>query len=145
MEPRENVVLGFFNGREFPCIEHVEDVHHHEGLEQQGIVLHAVSSFTRLDVSELAMDQVVLDAEDSGAKVQKSKHHDPLVNDLGENCSHHNGRDDVVLLHDSFLAALSWVRSFSSQSDGGQKVHDEVDPEKLDHTEGALSNSDGGD
>ena len=44
------------------AIEHVEEIHHHEGLEEEGVMKHVVG-WVLVFVIEWGLDQVVADSE----------------------------------------------------------------------------------
>jgi hypothetical protein len=111
VDTSKNVQLLVRLSGKLAAVYHVNQVQHHEGLEQQSVVLHAVG---RLSVdSKIGRDQVVTDIEDCGASVQKHNHNDELIKYLSGDGTPHNGADAAVVLPSSVLRELSRVRGFS--------------------------------
>ena len=90
---------------------------------------------------EGSIDEVVLDAEHGGTCVEQDDHDDNLIDDLAEDGSPHFRQEDLVVLLYSSLLKLSWVGRLGGKSNGGESVHDHVDPEELDDVEWAVSES----
>lgn len=88
--------LRFFNGIlcevNFACgkrvknsaVDHVEQVHHHEAVEHEGLVQAAVAH-RAIWVCHLRLEQVVVVVADLGGDVEQQKHDDQLVEGLEQN------------------------------------------------------------
>ena len=133
LKTAENVEFFLFLGRELAAVNHVEQVDHHESLEQQGVVEHAVGRLTGRS-SEFSRDQVVANVEHSRACIQHNNHHDELVDNLGKDGAPHNRGNEAVFLLDAVGREILF-RSFSSKGNSSEDVHDQVNPKKLNNVE----------
>ena len=126
------------------AVEHVEEVHHDEALEHEGLVLHSPGwncGITKFNV-QLRAEEVVGDVSDNRASIHEDKHGDNLVDRLREDGAHHRLRDQRILHADTFLADFGRVRSFSCKGNGSEHVHNQVDPEELNNDEGRVAEDD---
>lgn len=134
----EAVEFNLVFGVKLSAVEHVEESHHHEGLEHQGVVLHAVGwdSLSVNFVVEGLVQQVVLDSEHGWSSEEHDKHHEGLVEELTCNSSPHERSEDLVTLLDALSSEFFWMWCFGAEGNSGSYVHDDVDPEELDDGEG---------
>jgi len=119
------------------AVDHVEHVHHDENLEQKGLVNQTVSGNFLVTnfLPKLSGVQVVWDLEHNWTSIEHQNHDEKLVDGLGKNRSHHGLSDDVVICVDALLADIGWVGVLSGEGNGGEYIHDQVNPEKLHHAE----------
>jgi hypothetical protein len=104
------------------AVEHVEEVHHDEALEHEGLVLHSPGwnrGISELNV-QLRAEEIVGDVSDNGASIHENEHRDNLVDRLREDGAHHRLCDQRILHADTFLADFGRVRSFSCK--GGASI-----------------------
>ena len=97
------------------AVDHVEEVHHDEALEHEGLVFHSPSSeyfITKFDV-QLRAEEVVRDICDLRASVHEDEHGDDLVDGLRKDSTHHRLCDQRILNANTFFTDISGVRSFS--------------------------------
>ena len=105
-------------GTELSAVEHIEEVHHHVGLEHKCVVLQ-VEGWHSVSVDERRFDQVVTDSEHRWPSEEKDEHDDSLVECLRSDCSPHEWGEDFVSRFDAFGSELGWVWSLSRKSDSG--------------------------
>ena len=157
VEVRLVALAGLFDGALFnfnlswhgikdTAVDHVEKVHHDEGLEEESLVKHAEGS-SSIGVLHLSSVKVVLDIEHLGSKVGKDEHSDDLEDGLEENLANHGLSDDLVFCGNALFGDLVGVGVLSGESNGGKNIHDQVDPEELHNVEGRVTeeNSSGDD
>ena len=97
------------------AVDHVEEVHHDEALEHEGLVFHSPGS-ERLSshfVVQLSAEEVVRDICDLRASVHEDEHGDDLVDGLRKDSAHHRLCDQRILNANTFFTDISGVRSFS--------------------------------
>jgi hypothetical protein len=111
---------------EASVIEDVEDLHPDEDIEDEGVELELLVGIREIVAEDVATSEV--EHEDNGELV------DVLTGDLLP-----HGRGDEGL-----VATLRWAvqdlvgRRIGSEGEGGERVHDQVDPKKLNGSENGL-------
>lgn len=126
------------------AVEHVEEVHEDENLEQKSLVELSVGReivtdlelfFVKVvsDVASLSFGAVT-DRVHEGASEEKDVHDEELVDALGKDSAHHWLGDDLIVLLNAVRADLL-RRVLSGESNSGKDVHDQVDPEELHDAE----------
>ena len=131
------------HGVKHTAVNHVEQVHHDEHLEEERLVEHAVTGRS-IGVLHLGLVEVVLDVADLGSEVGEHKHGNDLVKELEKNLTDHGLGDNLVLGRDALLGDLVGIRVLGGESNGGKHIHDKVDPEELNNVEGRVTKEDSG-
>jgi len=123
------------------AVDHVEEVHHDEDLEHEGLVQQSVGRL--LVVLKLSGVEVVGDTEHLGASVEHDEHDDELVDTLRKDGAHHRLGDQLVGGTDTVTADFSGMGVLSSESNGSEHVHDKIDPEELNNVERRVTEDNG--
>ena len=97
---------------ELSAVEHVEEIHHHEGLEHEGVVLKVVAC-SSISFVKRVLDQVVADSEHGWSSEEQDKHNDSLVEYLRSDSSPHEWGQDLVVLLNALSSEFGWVWGFS--------------------------------
>jgi len=82
VDAREHVDFSVGNGANLARVDHVEEVHDHERVEEEGVVDQAQGRCLCNGVSEGFLEHVVPHVEHGRGRVQQHDHRDELVNDL---------------------------------------------------------------
>jgi len=93
VQSAENVQFFIHFGADHAAVEHVENVHQNEGMEEQSVVLLAGCSDTVHGDHFLVSDQVVPDIEHGRPSVEEDAEGDELVDNLGVDLAPHGGKD----------------------------------------------------
>lgn len=129
----------------------VEEAHEHESVEDEGVEDHLVRWVVFLDAmvwisfleSHFLSHQVeCLVEEHSVSGIHQDQDGEKLVEGLSENVSPHDSVHDFVSSADTSGASLTDVlglKRLGANGDGGQSVHDQVDPEQLNDIERRVS------
>jgi hypothetical protein len=116
------------------AIEHIEEIHHHEGLEEEGVMKHVVG-WVLVFVIEWGLDQVVADSEHPWSSKEQDEHHNGLIECLRSHSSPHEWGQNLVILLDALSSKFFWVWGFGRKCDGSHNIHNNVDPEELNDRE----------
>lgn len=141
-----------------PRVYLVEELEEDERLEDNGVHLHLVgglaldpggggvvvkaSSDALVELLSSGVERVaelVLDVEPVSAEEEKQQKPDHLVEGLKQDVSPHDGIHDQVRLLRGHSLQNSLTRRLSGESESGEGVHDQVNPEHLSGGEGRLS------
>jgi hypothetical protein len=109
------------------AVELVEDIHEHESLEQEGVVLSSYGSVT-IFVSDRGHDQVILVLIAKHARGEQQKeNHEELVQRLAVDRSIHRWGDEFTMV---VLNRLKFVRlgNLCGEGKSCSDIHNEVDP-----------------
>jgi len=98
---------------ELSAVKHVEEVHHHEGLEHESVVLKVIGWGHTISFVKRCLDQVVANSKHGWASEEQDKHDDSLVECLRSDCSPHEWGQDLVVLLDALSSEFCWVWGFS--------------------------------
>jgi len=134
----ENVVLMLANNS---AVDHIDDVHQHEGVEAQGILSQSIGWLITL--SKLLCDDVETIVPVHGlAGEHKDNHHSNLVSNLRQDVSPHDWLDQFLFSANSLKCVFGflWYEWLSTDGSGSEDVHDEVHPQELDNAEWWLTN-----
>lgn len=117
-------------------VELVEDLHEDEGVEDEGVVLGGFGA-----VAKTATDG---DVEEDGTLVDEEEEDEELEEGLADDVSEHESGDQGLVLSvgDSVEELLGG--ELGGEGEGGEGIHDEVDPEELDGGERGLTEDAGG-
>jgi len=133
MESFEHVEFSFFLAFQLSAVPHVEQVHHHEGLEEEGVVHESVGGgLVLIGVVVWRGDKVVSNSEHGGSSEEEDEHDNSLVEELGRDGSPHVWGEDLIVLLDTLGSQLCFVWCFGAKGNGSHHVHDDVDPKELD-------------
>jgi hypothetical protein len=129
----------------------VEQVHQNKSMEDHCVHLHFIGWVIlsnivlriSLVMSQLSVDQIErFLVEHHLTEVQEDDNRDRLVEHHAKDASPHGHCQDFVSSADTIgptfisLASLEW---FSTDGDGTQSVHDEVEPKELNDVEGCVA------
>jgi hypothetical protein len=124
------------------AVDHVEQVHHNEHLEEEGLMEHSVAGGT-VSILHLGAVEVVLDVADLGSEVGKHEHANQLVDELEHDLAGHSLGDDLVLGRDASGLECLGIGVLGGESNGSKNIHDQVDPEELHDVEGRVTKENG--
>ena len=129
---------------QLPRIDHVEQLHHDEDIEHNGVHFDLGGWLTflicgawvctnplRVGVERIAV--LVLDSKELLAVEKKGKEHTNLLDAVHENVSPHCAIDDHGV--SAFWVSVfynTFTRWLGSQRQGSKSVHNEIDPKHLD-------------
>jgi len=105
------------------AVDHVEQVHHDECLEEEGLMEHSVAG-SAVSILHLSAVEVVLNVADLGSEVGKHEHDNNLVDELEHDLTGHSLGDDFVLGRDASGLKCLGIGVLGGESNGGKNIHD---------------------